>query len=75
MSRTSRMLQVGAKVTTDFSGRLTEHEIIERAENVNSTSRIGFHVRPPVPKSTGGWLDADWFEPAPGRQDEKGKKA
>jgi hypothetical protein len=72
MSRASRALHVGAQVTTDYSGRVTKHEIIERLDNVNSTSRIGFHVRPLVPKSSGGWLDADWFEPAPSTEDACG---
>jgi hypothetical protein len=72
MSRASRALQVGAQVTTDYSGCITKHEIIERLDNVSSTSRIGFHVCPLVPKSSGGWLDADWFEPAPSKEDACG---
>lgn len=66
MSRASRELQVGARVTTDFSGRITEHEIIERIDGTCGTSGIGFYVRPIVPGGTGGWLDADWFEPVAG---------
>lgn len=63
MSKASRKLQVGAKVTTDFSGKITEHEITE-VIRMQSQSGIGFHVRPLVPKSSGGPIDADWFEPA-----------
>lgn len=63
MSVASRKLQPGARVVTDFSGRLTVHTITERLENQNSTSRIMFAVQPVVPKSTGGAICADWFEP------------
>ena len=65
MSAASRMLQVGDKVTTDFSRRITQHTITERTDNVNTSSRIGFKVKPIVPGSTGDWMCADWFEPAP----------
>jgi hypothetical protein len=59
----ARACQVGDKVCTDFSGRLTLHTIIERHDGWQSQSRIGFLVQPIVPKSTGGLVDADWFVP------------
>ena len=63
MSNASRALQVGAKVTTDFSGGITEHKIIERTERACFQGGVGFRVRP-VPKgSTGDFMSADWFEP------------
>lgn len=63
MSAASRKLGVGAKVFTDFSGRITIHTITE-VQRMKSTSGIGFIVNPTVPKSTGGLICADWFEPA-----------
>ena len=72
MSLASRALQGGARVMTDFSGRITEHEIVERIDGTYSTSGIGFYVRPNVPGGTGEWLDADWFEPAPMQQPDQG---
>lgn len=66
MSRASRALQVGAKVFTDYSGRHTEHQIIDRCDDRSeghSQSGIMFRVAPIVPKSSGAWMDADWFEP------------
>jgi hypothetical protein len=63
MSRESRLLQPGAMVNTDFSGKWTAHKIIERGE-FRSQSGVGFRVAPIVPGSTGGLMDADWFVPA-----------
>lgn len=64
MSVASRALQVGDKVTTNFSGRRTVHTITERRENQVSQSRILFRVTPYVPGSSGrDGIDADWFEP------------
>jgi hypothetical protein len=64
VSKASRKLQVGARVITDFSGKFTKHEIIERVECWTvGQSGVGFRVRPLVPRSTGGLIDADWFEP------------
>lgn len=62
MSRASRNLKVGDRVTTDFSRNITEHEIIERIKLPNSSSGVGFYVRPIVPGSTGGPICSDWFE-------------
>ena len=67
MSAASRIRGIGDRVVTDFSGRLTPHTITERRDHAASQSSIMFRVTPPVPKSSGGWLDADWFEVAPFR--------
>jgi hypothetical protein len=64
MSFSSRRLDVGAAVYTDFSGKITHHKITAVVVPTWSTSGIGFHVTPLVPKSSGDWIDADWFEPA-----------
>lgn len=65
MSAASRVLKVGDKVTTDFSKRITKHTIAARRDDINTSSRIAFKVVPIVPGSTGDWMCADWFEPAP----------
>lgn len=70
MSLHSRTLQVGAKVKTDFafgyvcSGPriFSTHTIIARRDGLGSQSRVQFKVSPQVAKSSGGWMDADWFE-------------
>jgi hypothetical protein len=64
MSVASRLLQPGAMVTTDFSGRITTHKILLRYKGV-CQSGILFEVHPPVPKSNNEGIDADWFEPVP----------
>jgi hypothetical protein len=65
MSAASRVLQVGDKVKTKFSGRWTMHTITERRENQVSQSRILFRVTPYVSGSSSrDGIDADWFEPA-----------
>lgn len=64
MSQASRKLKVGAKVYTDFSGKITHHEITERLAPCSSQSKAMYKVAPIVPKSSGDWLDADWFEVA-----------
>lgn len=58
-----RDLKVGAKVRTDYSGRFTEHTIVERDSYVRCQSGVCFKVKPAVPKSSGSWMDAGWFEP------------
>ena len=70
MSKASRALQVGARVTTNFSGKVTEHEIIERIDATWGSSGVGFYVHQIVPGGTDEWLDADWFEPAPALEGE-----
>ena len=62
MSAASRKLQVGAKVFTDFSGRITHHTITHREEGRGSQSGILVWVQPPVPKSDGTGMCIDWFE-------------
>lgn len=64
MSAESRKLQPGAMVQTDFSGKWTTHKITERRDGLGSQSGVQFRVAPVIPKSTGGWCDADWFWPA-----------
>lgn len=56
-------LKVGDKVKTDFSGRVTEHTITETDRWKRSQSGLLFKVYPRVPKSSGSWMDAGWFEP------------
>lgn len=53
-------LMVGDTVTTDFSGKVTEHKITDRCRLQTQTG-IGVLVSPPVPKSSGDWMDAHWF--------------
>lgn len=63
----ARLLPIGAMVTTDFSGRVTTHRIIDKSadrSHGHSQSGILFQLDPPVPKSGGAWIDADWFIPA-----------
>lgn len=62
-AKLSRDLPVGARVQTDYSGRITEHEIRERDTWKPSKSGILFRVYPPVPNSSGSWMDAGWFVP------------
>jgi hypothetical protein len=57
----TRNAQPGDRVETCFSGPVTVHTITKRYEGVQSQSRIMFEVTPPVPKSNGGPIDADWF--------------
>ncbi len=64
MSRASRNLQVGDRVTTDFNRTWSEHVIVERMQPARTGSGIAFKVEPFVKGSTGDWIDADWFEPA-----------
>ncbi|HYD58904.1 MAG TPA: hypothetical protein VEC35_01020 [Noviherbaspirillum sp.] len=61
--KAARNSQVGDKVCTDFSGRLTVHTIVDRRDGWQSQSRIGFKLSPIVPGSQGSWIDADWFVP------------
>lgn len=57
-------LKVGDKVVTDYSGRITPHVITERDTWKPSQSGVLFKVKPPVPKSSGSWMDSGWFLPA-----------
>lgn len=65
MTSASKDLQVGDRVTTDFSGKVTHHEITERETTVFCSSGVAFKVRPTIPKSggPGSWLDSRWFKP------------
>lgn len=69
MSKQSRLLQVGDKVTTDYCyigwGRQVPiYTIVARKIGASSQSGIVFKVEPRVPRSGGDvWMDADWFEP------------
>lgn len=53
----------GLVVTTDYSGKITEHKIVARMHDCPSQSRIMFQVTPAVPKSGGkdSFIDSDWF--------------
>lgn len=75
MSAASRKLQVGANVITDFSGKITAHRITEVLTPSFGSSGISFMVTPMVPRSSGGWIDADWFEPAPQTAPDQAKSA
>lgn len=61
IDRRARNAKAGDWVRTNYSGRLTEHRIMARMEGARSQSGIMFKLHPPVPKSSGGWIDADWF--------------
>lgn len=65
MSKAGRNLQIGDECTIDFqlSGKPTRHKIVARQDETRSQSGIMFLVIPDVPKSSGAWIDADWFEP------------
>lgn len=65
MSNAGRTLQVGDPCQIDFmlSGKPTSHTVIARKESTNCQSGVLFLVLPDVPKSSGAWIDADWFEP------------
>jgi hypothetical protein len=62
VSAASRKLKVGAMVQTDFSGKWTVHKVFKRREGPGSQSGVQFMLDPIVPKSSGGWMDADWFK-------------
>lgn len=63
MSLASRQLDIGAHVSTDYNhGRQSIHSIVARKLDAGSTSGVVFRVLPDL----GGWIDADWFEPAKG---------
>lgn len=57
-------LRPGAKVLTDYSGRVTPHTITETDTWRNCESGLAFKVTPPVPRSAGSWMDSGWFIPA-----------
>lgn len=66
-SHPARLCKIGDKVKTDFSGKITYHTIVNRCTDRThglSQSGILFKLSPLVPKSGGGWIDADWFHPA-----------
>jgi hypothetical protein len=64
MSEHSKRLEVGARVVTTFSGRITVHHITKKIITPHCQSGVMFEVEPPVPKSSGGdaKMDADWFQ-------------
>lgn len=57
-------LHIGAKVTTDFSGKVTTHTITEIVRGVQSQSGICLRVSPAIPKSSGesALIDLAWFD-------------
>lgn len=60
----ARSLQVGERVATAFSRRITLHTVRERQEGAVSQSGVLVRVDPPVPTSGGAdaWLDVGWFQ-------------
>lgn len=56
-------LRPGARVLTDYSGRVTPHTITETDTWRNCESGLVFKVSPPVPRSAGSWMDSGWFIP------------
>lgn len=64
--------QVGDRVETPFSGQWTQHTVVGRYKRKACQSGIVYEVMPPVPKSSGGRLDAAWFRrPAGGDQQQE----
>jgi hypothetical protein len=57
-------LQPGDRCCTGYSKRLTTHTVVERLENQQSQTRVMYVVKPPVPGSSGGPIDASWFSVA-----------
>lgn len=57
----ARYAPVGTEVWTDFSGKRTNHVVVEKTR-AQCQSGVACKVEPPVPKSNGDWIDADWFE-------------
>lgn len=60
----ARYVKVGAKLFTDYSGKKSKHTVVEISKDMSngySQSNILFKLNPEVPKSSGGWFDADWF--------------
>jgi hypothetical protein len=61
----ARYAKIGMKVRTDFSGKHSTHiitDIDRERKHGHSQSGVMFLVNPPVPKSGGEWVDADWFD-------------
>lgn len=54
-------LNVGDIVKTNFSGTTTSHTITKKETGASSQSGVLLLLRPDVPKSSGGYIDADWF--------------
>lgn len=57
----ARYATVGMKVRTDFSGKWTDHVISAVVKGRQCQSGVMLAVHPPVPKSNGELVDADWF--------------
>jgi hypothetical protein len=57
-------VQVGMNVTTNFSGRFTNHVVTSIVRDGQSQSGIMLQVKPAVPKADGieSWIDCDWFK-------------
>lgn len=71
MSASSRKLQIGDAVRTDYGHHggiprtMTSHIIVARKDGTPSQNGIMFQVEPPVRRAgIDAWIDADWFEPA-----------
>lgn len=59
--KTSRSIDIGEIVKTSYSGKVTEHVVTAKKDNMPSESRLCFIVKPSVPKSGDGWMDSKWF--------------
>lgn len=74
MSTASRKLEVGARVVTNYTNKLTAHTIIDRCDDRSqgySQSGVMFRVAPIVPGTSGQWMDADWFERMGAKEQDK----
>ena len=70
-------LAVGDKVYTDFSSRITQHTVTDRATGRMTQTGVMLRVSPPVPGSgflaedpgaraktfNNAWIDSAWFRP------------
>lgn len=56
--------KIGGQVTTDFSGTVTLHRIIEMSFGQVSQTGVLLKVYPYVPKSSDkdAWIDSAWFK-------------
>jgi hypothetical protein len=63
MTHASRQLEPGAHVSTTYDhGRESLHVITARRMDAHCQSGVMFKVLPDL----GGWIDADWLQPANG---------
>ena len=55
--------RVGERVTTHYSGTVTEHTIIDvdASGEISSQSGVLYSLKPKPPTSPTGWLDEKWL--------------